>query len=88
MKVFIADDSSVTCERLISMISSVVGAEVIDTAQDGQQSIDGILKLNPDMVILYTRLPSRNGIDILCHIRYKQVTLKNYNLHELHLSPI
>jgi DNA-binding NarL/FixJ family response regulator len=65
MKVFIADDSKVLCERLIEMLSDVPGIEIIGHAQDVAESLAAIKKLNPDIVILDIRMPGGSGMDVL-----------------------
>jgi DNA-binding NarL/FixJ family response regulator len=65
MKVFIADDSKVLCERLIEMLSDVPGIEIIGHARDVAESLAAIKKLNPDIVILDIRMPGGSGMDVL-----------------------
>jgi DNA-binding NarL/FixJ family response regulator len=69
MKVFIADDSKVLCERLIEMLSDIPGIEIIGHAQDVAESLTSIKKLNPDIVILDIRMPGGSGIDVLQDIK-------------------
>ena len=63
MKVFIADDSEVVCERLTTMLSELPGIEIIG------QSIESIRRLHPDVVILDIRMPGGSGIDVLEDIK-------------------
>jgi DNA-binding NarL/FixJ family response regulator len=83
MKVFIADDSKVLCERLIEMLSDVPGIEVIGHAQDVLESLAAIKKLNPDIVILDIRMPGGSGMDVLQAIKQEKhapmvIMLTNY----------
>ncbi len=83
MKVFIADDSKVLCERLIEMLSEVPGIEIIGHAQDVAGSLAAIKKLNPDIVILDIRMPGGSGMDVLQAIKQERqapmvIMLTNY----------
>lgn len=69
MKVFIADDSEVICERLKEMLSELSEIEIVGQAKDGIQATNLIEKLNPDVVILDIRMPGGNGIDVLENIK-------------------
>jgi DNA-binding NarL/FixJ family response regulator len=69
MKLFIADDSKVLCERLIEMLSDIPGIEIIGHAQNASDSLAFIKKLNPDIVILDIRMPGGSGIDVLQDIK-------------------
>jgi DNA-binding NarL/FixJ family response regulator len=83
MKVFIADDSTVLCERLIEMLSDIPGIEIIGHAQDVTGALYSIKKLNPDIVILDIRMPGGSGIDVLQDIKKEKqapmvIILTNY----------
>jgi len=69
MKVFIADDSEVVCERLTALLSELPGIEIIGQAQNVPESIESIRALHPDIVILDIRMPGGSGIDVLEHIK-------------------
>ena len=68
MKVLIADDSALVRERLMTMLSELNGIEIISEARDGQEALDTIQTLCPDVVILDIRMPKGNGIDVLKYI--------------------
>jgi len=69
MKVFIADDSLLVCERLKTMLSEIEGVEVIGQAHSADEATRDILKLKPDVVILDIRMPGGNGIETLRSIK-------------------
>jgi len=69
MKVFIADDSAVLCERLIEMLSDIRDIEIVGHAQNVTEALTSIKKLNPDIVILDIRMPGGSGIDVLQEIK-------------------
>jgi DNA-binding NarL/FixJ family response regulator len=69
MKIFIADDSEVVCERLTTMFSELPGIEIIGQAKNVGESIESIRRLHPDVVILDIRMPGGSGIDVLEDIK-------------------
>ncbi len=69
MKVFILDDSTVVCERLISMLSEIPEIEIAGQAQNAHDGIESIRKCKPDVAIIDIRMPGGNGIDVLKHLR-------------------
>lgn len=74
MRIFIADDSQDIRKRLSSLFSEINDVEIVGMAEDGLETIDKVLKLNPDAIILDVHLPKINGIDVLRHLRHKQVS--------------
>ena len=77
MKVFIVDDSTVVCERLISMLSEIPEIEIVGQAQNAYDGIESIRKCKPDIAIIDIRMPGGSGIDVLKHLKKnKPVPLK------------
>ncbi len=66
--VFIADDSAFMRTALTRMIESDAGLRVCGTAQTGQEAIEKIGKLQPDVVTLDVEMPGLNGIETLKRI--------------------
>jgi YesN/AraC family two-component response regulator len=69
MKVFIADDSKLFRERLVSMLSDFSGIEIIGQAENGITAVNSIKKLKPDLVILDIRMPKKSGLKVLQEIK-------------------
>lgn len=71
MRLFIADDSPYIRERLISMLNSVTGLEIVGESENIQDTIKSIDALKPDAAILDIRMPGGSGIDVLEHFQNK-----------------
>ncbi len=69
MRVMIADDSRPVRERLASLICEIPGVVVIAETSDVPATMDGVLSLLPDIVILDINMPGGTGFDVLDHIR-------------------
>ena len=84
LRVFISDDSPVVRVRLASMISDIKGVDLVGEAQNVEDSLELIQKLNPDAVILDIRMPGGSGIDVLQAIKRREnpplvIILTNYS---------
>lgn len=60
-RVFIADDEPLARERLIRLLLDS-GYEVCGQAGDGQQALQAIAQLHPDIVLLDIRMPGMDGL--------------------------
>jgi len=71
MKVFIADDSAIVRERVISILSDLDDIEIIGEAQNADEAVENVLKLKPDVVIMDIRMPG-SGISALQKIKNRK----------------
>jgi DNA-binding NarL/FixJ family response regulator len=83
VKVFIADDSLIVREHLVTMLDELVGIEIVGQAGTVAKAISAIGKLQPDMVILDIRMPGGSGIDVLQRVKQDEpapvvIILTNY----------
>lgn len=61
-KVLVVDDEN-TVRSLLKIYLSKAGFE-LDFAEDGIQAMDKIKSFDPDVVILDTNMPGKNGIEV------------------------
>jgi len=73
IKVFIADDSPLVREHLVTMLDELAGVEIVGQAENVAEAISGIRNLQPDIVILDVRMPEGSGIDVLQNIKQDEV---------------
>jgi DNA-binding NarL/FixJ family response regulator len=73
IKVFIADDSLIVREHLVTMFDELVGVEIVGQAENVTESIRAIGNLQPDVVILDIRMPGGSGIDVLKRVKQDEV---------------
>lgn len=83
IKVFVADDSRIVRERLVTMLDELIGVEIVGQAETVSDTIDAIQKVSPDVVILDIHMPDGSGIDVLQSIKQADpapivIVLTNY----------
>ncbi len=66
-KVLIVDDEN-TVRSLLKIFLSKAGFE-LDFAEDGLQAVDKIKSYDPDVVILDTNMPGKNGIEVCREVK-------------------
>lgn len=70
MKVFIADDESIICEGLKHIIDwEELGLTICGEANNGEDTLNGLMKLNPDIVLLDIRMPKLQGTEVIKYAR-------------------
>ena len=65
MKVLLADDSQLILDRLQEMLSDFKEAEIVAALDNGEDSLERIKSLNPDLVIIDINMPKLNGLQVL-----------------------
>jgi len=68
VKVFLADDSVLIRDRVAAMLGSDA-IDIVGQAQTPQDSIDGILAVQPDVVVLDVQLEGGFGLQVLRAVR-------------------
>jgi len=69
IKVFIADDSLIVREHLVTLLDELAGIEIVGQAENVTDAISMIRTLQPDAVILDIRMPGGSGLDVLRNIK-------------------
>ena len=68
MRVLIVDDEPPARERLRLMVTEAGEFEVAGEAGHGEQAIDMVDKLTPDIVLLDVRMPGIDGLEVARHL--------------------
>ncbi|MFC2069917.1 chemotaxis response regulator protein-glutamate methylesterase [Chloroflexota bacterium] len=74
IKVLIVDDSSFMRKALAHIMASAQSIEVVGTAADGQEAIQKVNQLHPDVVLLDIEMPVMDGLTALVHIMAEHPT--------------
>ena len=62
MRVLLVDDEDLALERLRTFFADIEGVEVVGHASDGDEALEAINRLTPDLVLLDIQMPGRNGL--------------------------
>ena len=69
VRVFLVDDSILIRQRLVRMLSSVKGVQVVGEALEARDAATSILQVKPDIVILDIQLLGGTGMGVLQSIK-------------------
>jgi two-component system, NarL family, response regulator LiaR len=69
IKIIIADDHSVVREGTRALLEREPDMEVVGEAKDGEEALELIEKLKPDVAILDISMPKLNGIEVTRQIK-------------------
>ncbi len=75
IRVLIADDERPAREYLKSIIKIIDEAEVIGEAENGEDAVNAIRELKPDVAILDLRMPQMGGLDVVRSLRKSELPL-------------
>lgn len=74
VRVLVVDDSLISRKYLSRILEESGEIKVIDTANDGQEAIEKIKTLKPDVVTMDVEMPRLNGLEALKHIMRENPT--------------
>jgi two-component system, LytTR family, response regulator len=65
LRVLIADDEALARQRLEDLLRKEHGVEIIGAVDNGQQAVESIRALRPDLVFLDVQMSGRTGIEVV-----------------------
>lgn len=68
IKVLVVDDSAFMRKAISTMLDKDPGIKVVGTARDGEEGLDMVRKLDPDVVTMDIEMPKMDGLTALRHI--------------------
>lgn len=74
MQVLIVDDESLARARLKRMLDEIPGFDCVGEASHGEQALEQVANLQPDIILLDVRMPGMDGLQVA-----KQLTLPENN---------
>jgi len=87
IKVLIVDDHPIVCEGISSLLGNAVGIEVVGTTTCGEQALEMVDTLKPDVVLLDMEMPDINGVEVIkkfveCEVPVKVLGFSSYDDRE------
>lgn len=68
IRVLICDDQIVVCEGFKAILSTVKDIEVVGMAHNGEEAIEKIEQVHPDLILMDLKMPLLNGIQATLRI--------------------
>src|SRR5690349_9392450 len=65
LRVVIVDDELLARQRIEDLLAKEERIEIVGTAHDGNQAVEMIRELHPDLVFLDVQMPGRTGMDVV-----------------------
>ena len=65
LRVLIADDERLACQRLEDLLSHEANVEIVGRAENGMATIAAIDELKPDIVFLDIQMPGKTGLEVV-----------------------
>ena len=76
MRVLLADDSDLILERLKEVLCSIEQVEIVASLRNGNETLEAIKVLKPELVIVDIKMPGLNGLEVLNEIRKDNKSIK------------
>ncbi len=85
--IFLVEDSASIRERLVRLLESVPGAQVVGQAGDADEAIAAILAARPDVVVLDVQLAQSSGFEVLRAVHSVEPRITVYMLSNFATEP-
>lgn len=76
IKVMLADDHILMREGIRQLLEFDGTIEVVGEANDGEECLETLEKVKPDVLLLDINMPKKNGVEVLGEIKKKKMTVK------------
>lgn len=74
--IILADDHALVREGIRALLERMEDIQVVSEATDGQQAVDLVEKLTPDLLLIDLSMPRLNGIEALHHLKSNSSTTR------------
>lgn len=76
IKVMLADDHVLIREGIRQLLEFDGTIEVIEEVNDGDECLEKLSNVMPDLLLLDINMPNKNGVEVLAEIRKKNIPIK------------
>ena len=84
IKILVADDHAMIRDGVRYLIQDEVDIEIIGEAVDGEDALEKIGELKPDVAIVDINMPNMNGLELIARLREEQpeVRIMVFSIHD------
>ena len=68
-RVYVVEDQPVLLKNLIKVLGTFEELELVGTSQDGEEAVEDIVRVRPQLVLLDLELPGLNGIQVTQRVK-------------------
>lgn len=68
-RVFVVEDQPTLLRNLLKVLGSFAELEVVGSSQDGEQAVEELVRVRPQLVLLDLELPGLNGIEVTRRVK-------------------
>jgi DNA-binding NarL/FixJ family response regulator len=72
IRVCLVEDQTLVRQGIVTLLSLVDDIEVVAEARDGDEAVETISRVRPDVVLLDMYLPKRSGLEVLASLQQAQ----------------
>ena len=76
IKVMLADDHVLIREGIRQLLEFDGTIEVIEEVNDGDECLEKLSNVMPDLLLLDINMPNKNGVEVLAEIRKRNLPIK------------
>jgi DNA-binding NarL/FixJ family response regulator len=70
-RVYVVEDQPQLLKNLVKVLGTFPELEVVGTSQDGEEAVEDIVRVRPELVLLDLELPGLNGIQVTQRVKRK-----------------
>jgi two-component system chemotaxis response regulator CheB len=76
IRILVVDDSALYRQLLRNVLREIPDVEVVGTAKSGQEALDLVQEMSPDLLTLDVRMPGTDGIEVLRELKRRRSRTK------------